>query len=173
MLNTQDDFAYKVAVDNVLGSSIQADRMVVFSPSISQHDSIVAFIGDNYWLFIPNGINHNLVKTNLNIVNAYYRGCVFCIEYLENKQTKYGLFKIFGTSIEKVKDLTDFSYFDVKNNFIFVPNNGSIDLISAINGSLAMTIDCPVSTVESKIFHTKAGMFLYEGDKIYFINRKN
>ena len=173
MLNTQDDFAYKVAVDNVLGSSVQADRMVVFSPSISQHDSIVAFIGDNYWLFIPNGINHNLVKTNLNIVNAYYRGCVFCIEYLENKQTKYGLFKIFGTSIEKVKDLTDFSYFDVKNNFIFVPNNGSIDLISTINGSLAMTIDCPVSTVESKIFHTKAGMFLYEGDKIYFINRKN
>lgn len=172
ILNKKDNFAYKVAVDNILSGTVQIDKTAIFSPSTSQHDSVVTFIGDNNWLFLPNGINHNLIKTNLNIVNAYYRGGIYCIEYLENKQTRYGLFKVNNTTLEKVKDLTDFSYFDVKNNLIFVPQNGYIDLVSTINYSTQMTIDCPVSKIESKLFHTKAGMVIYEDGKVYLINKK-
>ena len=98
---------------------------------------------------------------------------MFCIEHVENNKIKYGLYNIEGTKLDFICDLNDFAYFDVKGDYIFVPQDGKINLISILRKEIIMTIDCPVSKADSKLYQTNGGMIIFTtSNKTYFINKK-
>lgn len=172
LLDEDNGYGYKIAIDNIIGNNIQVDRVEMYVPSVQLNDSIVHFIGDSYWLFLPNGVNHNAIKTDLKIKNAYYKNGLFCIEHIDNNKVKFGLFKVNGTKIDLLYELSDFSYFDVKGDFVFIPQDGKIDLISILRKELVMNITCPVCKPDSKLFQTNGGMIIMDNMKVFFINKK-
>lgn len=172
VIDEDNNMGMKIAIDSIINGQISNIGMPIFSPSIQIGDSIVQFIGDSNWFLIPSGTNHNTVKTNLNIKNAYYRGGIFCIEHLDNNKIKYSLYKCVGTQLEHIYDLSEFCYFDVKGEYVYVPQDNKIDLISILRKEVIMTIDCGVCTNYSRIFHTNSGMLIHTDDKIYLVNKK-
>lgn len=172
ILDVDGERYYQLSIDNILNNQIQAEIKPIFSPSIQITDTIIQNIGGSSWLFIPNKNNYIMVKTNLNVKNAYVRKNIACIEHIENNKVKYDLFKLEGSKLDFITNLTDFSYFDVKGDFIFVPKDNKIDLISILRKQVIVQMDCPVCKCDSKLFQTNSGMILYTDNKVYHINKK-
>lgn len=172
MIDIDKNLSVKVAIDNVINNQVQQIGATLYAPSVKINDSIMQFVGDSNWFFLPDGVNHNTIRTTLNIKNAYYKNGIFCVEHLINNQIKYGLYRVNGTKLDFVYDLSEFSYFDVKGDYIFVPQDNKIDLVSILRKEVVMTIDCPVCKNDSKIFQTNAGMLIFTNKQCFFINKK-
>lgn len=162
------------SVDDILNDSILSHQSDIFVKSLQYGDG--AFwqqIGDNKWLIDCNKNQFNLIKTKFNIKNAYKRNGYVLIEHVVNNKTRYSICKINGLNLEIGCDIPEWRYFDVKQGFIFVPEDGKINLINPINNwQIVSTIECSISSFDSKIFHTNAGMIVQNGDSIYLINKK-
>jgi serine/threonine protein kinase len=172
VIDLDNNIGTKVVIDNIINNNVQQIGTTMYAPSIQINDAIMQFVGDSNWFFIPNGTNHNTVRTHLNIKNAYQRNGIFCVEHIENNKIKYGLYKINGTQLEFIFELSDFSYFDVLGDFIFVPSDGKINLISILRKEIVMTIDCPISKTDSKLYQTNGGMIIFTNNRVFFINKK-
>lgn len=173
VLDQDSNYAWKFAIDNIINNNIQTEKMEIYAPSVQITDGgIMCFIGDFYWLFLPNKTLHNTIKTNLKIKNAYYKGGFYCLEIVNNGQITYGIYKVNNNTLDFIYSLNEFSYFDVKGDYLFIPQSKKIDLVFVPKKDLVMTIDCPISNSDSKLFQTNAGMFLLDNKKLYFINKK-
>jgi len=69
--------------------------------------------------------------------------------------------------------LPEWRYFDVKQGFVFIPEDGKINLINPTNNwKIVSTIECSICAFDSRIYHTNAGMVIQSGNSIYLINKK-
>lgn len=173
VLDQESNYAWKFAIDNIINNNIQADKMEMYAPSVQIVDGgILCFIGDSYWLFLPNKTLHNTIKTQLKIKNAYYKNGFYCLETVDKGKVTYGIYKINNNTLDFIYGLNEFSYFDVKGDYLFIPQSQKIDLVFIPRKELVMTIDCPVCKSDSKLFQTNSGMIVMDNNKIYFINKK-
>lgn len=173
VLDQDSNYAWKFAIDNIINNNIQSEKIEIYSPSVQVTDgAVLCFIGDSYWLFLPNKTLHNTIKTNLKIKNAYYKNGFYCLETVDKGQVNFGIYKVVNNTLEFIYQLNEFSYFDMKGEYLFIPQTNKIELIFIPRKELVMTIDCPVCKPDSKIFQTNAGMIILDNNKIYFVNKK-
>lgn len=162
------------SIDDILNDSILSHQSEIYVKSLQYGDG--AFwqqIGNNKWLIDCNKNQFNLIKTKFNIKNAYKRNGYVLIEHVDNNKTRYTICKINGLNLEVGCDIPEWRYFDVKQGFIFIPEDGKINLINPVNNwKIVSTIECPISSFDSKIFHTNAGMIIQNGDSVYLVNKK-
>lgn len=160
--------------DNLLNGNLQATTNTIYAKSIQTGDSGAwQTIGENKWLLDLTSNGFNLIKTPYNIKNVYKRKEFVLIEHVENNKTRFSIGKINGLKWEQGSDLPEWRYFDVKEGYIFVPEDGKVNIINPVNQwKIVSTIECPPCKADSRIYHSKAGMLLQTNDKIYLINKK-
>lgn len=163
-----------LSIDDVLNDNILSNQSDIFVKSLQFGDGgIWQNIGDKKWLLDFNKNNFNIIKTLFNIKNVYKRRGYALIEHLENNKTRYTLCKIDGLNLKIGCDIPEWRYFDVKQGFVFVPEDGKINLINPINNwQIVSTIECSVCTFDSRIYHTNSGMVIQTGDSLFLINKK-
>lgn len=163
-----------ISIDEVINNQILSSQMSLYVKSIGSGDSgLFQQIGDSKWLLDFKGSAFNLIKTPFNVKNVYKRGNYTLIEHLDNNKTRYTFCKISGLKLEIGCDIPDWRYFDEKQGFIFIPEDGKINLMNPINGwKIVSQIDCPISTFDSRIYHTNSGMLMETNNSIYLINKK-
>lgn len=163
-----------VDIDNIMNTTILSNLVPTYTKSLSFGDSGVwQTIGDKKWLLDFNGERFNLIKTPFNIKNIYKRKKYILIEHIENNKIRYTLCKINGLNLEVGCDLKEWRYFDVKQDYIFIPEDGKIEMINPINNwKIVSEIECSVCKFDSRIYHTNAGMIIQTNDQIYLVNKK-
>jgi hypothetical protein len=163
-----------LSVDDIFNNFILSNQSDIFVKAIQYGDGAAwENIGDNKWLIDFNKNQFNIIKTPFNIKNAYKRNGYVLIEHISNNKTCYTICKINGLNLEVGCDFPEWRYFDVKQGFVFVPEDGKINLINSVNNwQIVSSIECPVSTYDSRIFHTNAGMIIQTNDSIHLINKK-
>lgn len=173
VLDVENDKYYQYDIDSLMGGKLVTQINTIFSPSVQINDAIIQSIGNLSYLFIPNKAIYSMVKIDIpNVKNAYIRKNVVCLEHIKSNKTEFSFFEIKGTRLEYIIDTSDFSYFDVKGDFIFVPKDKKIDLISILRKSVVVTMDCPVSKNDSVLFQTNSGIILHTDNNVYHINKK-
>lgn len=168
-----DNYQITASIDHIMSNQILIGRNPIYGKSLVFGSSVFQHIGNDKWLLQFNGHAFSLVKTGYNAKNVYLRHGFVLVEHVDRNKTRYTLCKVNNLKIEEGCDLTDFRYFDTKDGFVFVPSDGKIDLINPTNNwKIVGTIDCPVCTSQSRIFHTQAGMVIHTDDRLYLVNKK-
>lgn len=171
--DVHDNYQLTLSIDSIMSGQILMDRKPIYGKSLTFGDSVIQNIGTDKWLLSFNGNMFNLIKSGLHLKNAYVRNGYGLFEHIRNNKVGYTLGKLNGLKIEFGSDLSDFRYFDVKGGFLFIPADGKIDMINPVNNwKIVSSIDCPVCTEQSKIFHVGAGMVVQSGDELWLVNRK-
>ena len=171
---SDDDRYLCVDLNKVMNNRALSTQDVIYSKSVVKGtQGVYQRIGDNKWLLDFKGHQFNLVKTGLNIKDVFKRGDIVLIEHVDNNKTRYTFCKINGLKLEVCADIPEFRWFDVKQGFVFVPEDQKINLINpANNWQTVSEIECPVSTIDSGIFHTNAGMVIHTGSDVFLVNKK-
>jgi serine/threonine protein kinase len=174
LLSSMMDRYETLSVEDILNGNIMSSQADIFAKSLNFGDGCVwQNIGDKKWILDFKKTGFNIIKTDFNIKNAYKRKEYVLIEHLDGAKTRYTMCKINGLKLEVGCDFTEFRYFDVKQGFIFVPEDSKINLINPVNNwQIVSEIECGVCTFESRIYHTGAGMVIHTGDTVYLVNKK-
>lgn len=163
-----------LSVDDILNDSILSTQSNIFVKSLQFGEGgIWQNIGDKKWLLDLTKNQFNIIKTTFNIKNIYKRRGYVLIEHLDSNKTRYTMCRINGLNLEIGCDLPEWRYFDVKQGFVFIPEDGKINLINPTNNwKIVSTIECSICAFDSRIYHTNAGMVIQSGNSIYLINKK-
>ena len=173
MFSHQHDYCTVLSVDNIMSNQILMSRSPIYSKSLVAVDGIFQTIGLHKWMLIFSGNSFNLVKTDYNLKNFYRRGDYVLMEHVDKNTVKYVFGKINGLKLEIGCEVSEFKYFDVKDGFIFVPENGRIDMINPVNNwRIVSSIECPVCSQDSRLYHTGAGLIVHTNDEVFLINKK-
>lgn len=168
-----DNYQMTLSIDSIMFNQILFDRKPIYGKSLSFGDGVYQNIGSNKWILTFKGQNFNIVKSGLNIKNFLVRHGFALFEHIDKNKIRYTLGKVDGLKIDLGCDLPEFKYFDVKSGFVFIPQDGKIDMINPVNNwKIVSSIDCPICAFDSKIFHTGAGMIVQTGDRLYLVNKR-
>jgi len=168
-----DNYQITASIDHIMSNQILIGRNPIYGKSLVFGASVFQHIGNDKWLLKFNGHAFSLIKSGYHAKNMYQRNGFVLVEHVDRNKTRYTLCKVNNLKIEEGCDLTEFRYFDAKDGFVFVPSDGKIGLINPTNNwKIVGTIDCPVCTSQSRIFHTQAGMVIHTDDKLYLVNKK-
>lgn len=168
-----DNYQMTLSIDHVMSNQILFSRNPIYTRSLTFGDGVFESIGSAKWILSFKGQNFNIIRTDFNIKNFYQRSGYVIIEHVDKNSIRYTLAKLDGLKIQIGCDLPEFKYFDVKGDFIFIPQDGKIDMINPVNDwKIVSTIDCPICTRDSRVFHTAAGMIVQSGDSVYLVNKR-
>lgn len=173
-LSDQLDKCEVIAIDRIMNNQVMNAQTSVYVKSISTGDSgLYQQIGGSKWIMDFKETTFNIIKTQFNVKNLYKRGKFVLIEHVDNGKIRYTFVKINGLQLEVGCDVPEWRYFDEKQGFLFIPEDGKINLINPTNNwKIVSQIDCPVSTFDSRIYQTNAGMVIHNNDSVYLINKK-
>ncbi len=160
-------------LSGVMNDKVDYDRTDMFVQSlIFTGDGVYQFLGSKKMLLKIGGRTFSPIKTNLNVKNFYEKNGYFLIEHIQNNKTNYTFAQVKGNVLVEGANVSDFGYFDIKDNLIFFPKDGQIDVISPSNYQIITSIDCPICDKNSQIFITNAGIVLRNEKNVYLLNKK-
>jgi hypothetical protein len=140
----------------------------VFMKSIIVRDAPIQNFGAQKYLNIPYDNKYKLLLTEEGIQNAIYLNNHVAYESKKKSKITYSIHNtISGLWIIYLDYLP---FFTVKNNLIFVPENGFIDIYK--DGTVISKLDCSMCTRDSKLYSTNAGIILLENNTLYLLNTK-
>lgn len=152
-------------IQNQLGS-LDYTTTEVFLKSIVVRGAPIQNFGAKRFLNAPNANQYMLLPLPDKTKNAYYFRTWYAAEYTERNRTKYILI---GPKNQKI-ELDYLPFFTVKNNMVFVPADGQIDVYQ--DGYMISNLDVPVCTKDSSLYDSPAGILLLENNTLYLLNTK-
>lgn len=160
------DTVWNFNLNNQL-AGIDATSTSVFAKSITIRDAAIQNFGGRKYLNVPIKNTYSLILVPSGTKNAFYTSGYVAIEYKQRSQIEY---RLFSTANRNSIDLDFLPHFAVKDNLIFVPENGYIDVYN--NFQLFTKLDASICTRDSKLYSTDAGIILFDHKTIYLLNTK-
>lgn len=160
------DVQYNFNLSNQL-VSIDNSQIQVFAKSITVRDSAIQNFGGSKFVNIPIRNTYSLIPVPKGTKNAYYTNGFLTIESKEKSTIKYLLTE--ANSKNQI-ELEYLPYIAVREKLVFVPENGRIDVYKDF--TIVTQLDVSVCTRNSKLFHTDAGIILFENKTVYLLNTK-
>lgn len=168
----ENNNAFTLNPDKVIGAFVDYDKINIFYPSINIQDSILQHIGGKNFLLTINGKQHRTILLDKNAKNAYKRSNIALLEYLEDNKIKYAFYKIDQYKASFLIDWDEYVYFDVRGDLIFIPSDKQIKVYSIENKKEILNINCEQCKAHSKVFYTNAGIILHTDENVYLLNKK-
>lgn len=166
VIDYANDTAYNFNLNNQL-SGIDSTATSLFAKSITIRDAAIQNFGGRKYLNVPIKNTYSLIAVPGGTKNAFYTNGYAAIEHKQKSKIEYSIFNV----AKQTKLELDFlPHFAVKDNLVFVPENGRIDVYSDF--SLVTTLDASICTRDSKLYSTDAGIILFDHKTIYLLNTK-
>ncbi len=160
------DTQWNINVANQVGA-LDCISTPVFAKSIIVRDAPIQNFGGAKFLNVPFGNKYTLVKVPQGTKNAVYCNHVASIEYVNKRKTVY---QLLHPTKQFTIDLDYLPHFAVKDNLVFVPDNGTIQVY--MNFAPISTLDVPNCTRDSKLYSTTSGILMLENNSLYLLNTK-
>lgn len=170
ILDYNNDSFYIYKVDNQINSKIDYSRQIIFAKSVIIRNSIIQNFGAKKVIGIVRNKNLSLITVPQTTKDAIVCNNYVCIESLEKGKIISCIYKINNTNIEKILYTNNLCFFAVKNDFLFIPSLGEIEVYK--DGKLLERLDVSICTQDSKLYITNAGLVLLESGKLYLLNKK-
>lgn len=165
VLDYDNDKLINFDLDAQIGGSLGRKETIVFAKSFTVRDCTIQNFGAKKYIIVPNKMGFLMRPVANDIKNG-----IFCEEYIaiESKTKTSTDFYIQGPKGRI--DLDYFPHFMKRGDMIFVPEDGKIVVYKDYVPILEL--DCSVCTRSSKLFNSKAGIFLLENSILYLLNTK-
>jgi len=163
------DLQWNYNINNQLVGGIDNTNTPVFAKSIVKRDGLIQNFGSQIFLNVPMYNRYSMIGTFKGTKNGYYLKGFTVIEHTNKRNVS---FTVTDTNKLNSIDLDYFPYIAVNsvNNMVFIPEDGYVDIYT--NLQLLTRLECPVCTRDSKLYYTKAGIFLLEDQVLYLLNTK-
>lgn len=162
-----------LSIDEIIQKNIRIRNKSVYVNGFKNYNGLIHHIDGNSYIQHIDGNNFNEIKFPFLIEDIYQNDNIGVVKYKDQNDIKYKFFKIEGLSIildsEEQTRLLKFGY--NKNKFIIKPDDDYLTVLDT-NFNELTKFECSVSTSDSEVYYTNAGIILYNGDKIYLINTK-
>ncbi|MDF1547043.1 MAG: hypothetical protein P1P88_04430 [Bacteroidales bacterium] len=165
-------------LDEVLNHSIRNKRIEVFTEALSHHNGLIQNTGGVQRMFYHTGKDLATVKLPKKVKQLFQKGNTGIIQYIENDQLINQYFRIDGLNFQlmpiKPDNLLEFGLMPGENTdgFIFEPEDNML-LIRRINNiEIVSEIKCSKISRQSTLMYTKAGIIVWEQDKVFLLNQK-
>lgn len=162
-----NDMQWNFNINNQL-VGIDNTNQPVFAKSIIKRSGLIQNFGSQKYINVPNLNRYSLINIHKESKDAIYSRGYTGMEIKGKKNTE---FRIRQEDQEHVSYFGYLPHFAVINkNTILVPEDGYIDIY--YNMQPAGRFDCTVCSRDSKLYHTLAGILLFENNTLYLLNTK-
>ncbi len=170
------DHIYHIHPDKIVNQNMAWNKTPSWGRGFKFEYSPIQLTGGIARTHYRNGDTFNAVKLPVNAKSLTMKGNIGVITYLENEKIIHQWCCIDGLNFEMCKETEEIFSFAVKQNadesFVFVPEDGKIEILRAPDFSMIDSIDFKECTSQSEIFLTRSGLLLLENQVLYLINKK-
>jgi serine/threonine protein kinase len=167
---------YHLYPDKIINRNVSWNKVPSWGCGFKFENSPIQLTGGVARTHYRNGDTFNAVKLPLNAKSLNLKGNIGVITYVENEKLKHQWCCINGLNFELCKETEEIFSFAVKqsadNAFVFVPKDGTIEILRTPDFSVVDSIDFEECTAQSQLFLTRSGLLLLENQVLYLINRK-
>lgn len=167
VLEYAHDKQYNYDVDAQMSNTVGHTITEVYAKSVLYSGVPVQNFGAKKRLNVPVKSSYRLIEVPIGTKNAYYSNGYYAYEMIVRNAVEYRIQSTFNNTILAYDYLPQFAAF---GNMLFVPTDSGIDVYRDM--VLAVTLDVPVSTRDSKLYYTTAGILLLENNILYLLNTK-
>jgi len=179
LLIVEEDRMYKIFIDETITSNIKISAINVYGKGFQKNNGLMYNSGGGQNIFYNEaGKEIAVLNSPIRINDLYQDKNIGIVQYRENSEMKYKLFKI-----EKMKlnisgdEIEGFSNFAFRKNpdgegFVFIPRDNKISIIRTQDFSEVSQMDCDLVSTESVIKNTNSGLILLEEGKVWLLNKK-
>lgn len=167
VLDYANDKQYNYDIDAQMSNTVSYTITEVYAKSVLYGNSPVQNFGAKKRLNVPVKSSYRLIDVPAGTKTAYYSNGYFACEMIVRNAVEY---RIQSTTNSKILAYDYLPQFAAFGNMLFVPTDSGIDVYRDM--VLAVTLDVPVSTRDSKLFYTTAGILLLENNILYLLNTK-
>lgn len=166
-------------LDDILNNSIRNKRTEIFAEAFSFHSGLIQNTGGVKRIFYNSGKDIASVKVGNPIRKIFQQGNLGIVQYILNKEIVNQYFKINGLNFEifdsKIDTFIEFGYMESDKNrgFVFEPGENKIVIRRTSDFEIISEIETNLVSQQSAIFYTKAGIIIWDLDKIFLLNQKN
>lgn len=162
------DLQWNYNIDNQL-MGVEKTQTPVFAKSILFNGCPIQNFGKKKFLNIPVRNTYTMFEVPQGTKTALYFSGYCVVETIEKRQVKFILMKPSNHKLESGIELDYLPHFCVKNDMIFIPDDGFIGVYK--DGIMITKLDCD-STRSSLLFSTNSGIIMLENQSLYLLNTK-
>lgn len=169
----------KLFIDEVFSTVMKSSVSPVFGKGFKKYNSFIYNSGGKQIMFYnPRGIELSLMNVPVKIEDLYQEKNIGMIQYLKNESIKYKFFKTKDLNITFASDDTNhWSHFAYKpgkdgEGMIFKPADNAIKVIRIQDFAEIQELKCDLSSTDSVIRNTSAGLILFDDNKVWLLNKK-
>lgn len=162
------DLQWNYNIDNQL-VGVEKTQTPVFAKSILFNGCPIQNFGKKKFINIPVRNTYTMFEVPQGTKTALYFNGYCVVETIEKGQVKFILMKPSNHKLESGLELDYFPHFCVKNDMIFIPDDGFIGVYK--DGTMITKLDCD-STRSSLLFSTNSGIVMLENQSLYLLNSK-
>lgn len=143
----------------------------IFAKSVVVRNTPIQNFGNQVYINIPNKNKYTLVPALKGVQDAIHVDGYTAFEIKDKSKVRFVIWN--GHTVLSKSQQIDLDYlphFAVKNNLIFVPDNGHINVYK--DTQVVTTLDCSMCTRDSKLYSTDSGIMLLENNTLYLLNTK-
>jgi len=166
ILDYGKDIQYNCDIDQQLAGNVHTGQTAVFAKSVLFRNAPIQNFGSKKFLNLPNRERYILQEVPNTTKDAFYCRGVFATE-MKNKSIEYQLY-----SPKPIKVLDYLPHFTVMGPYIFLPDDGFIEVI-ALDGTSVARFDLPICSRTSKLYPTASGILMLENRILYLLNKKS
>lgn len=167
VLDYAHDKQYNYDIDAQMSNTVAHTITEVYAKSVLYGNVPVQNFGAKKRLNVPVKSSYRLIEVPVGTKNAYYNNGYYAYEMVVRNAVEYRITSTTNNTILAYDYLPFFAGF---GNMLFVPTDSGIDVYKDM--VLLVTLDVPVSTRDSKLYYTTAGILLLENNILYLLNTK-
>jgi len=164
-------------LDDYYKQTIKSKRTEVFSPAFRITGSFSFNSGGVMRIFYNIGGEIAGVKLPVAVKQIQQKANVGMVQYIENQKVINKYFRIDGLKFqlqsENLDEISDFAYMPSSKNlgYIFEPADNKILVKRSLDFTEVSQIDCDLVTAQSKLQSNRAGIILWENERVYLLNK--
>jgi len=167
-----------IYLNDVINKSIQNKRFDVFVRGFQHCGSILQNAGGVLRIFYPTGNDLASVKVALNVKQLYQQNHLGAVQYIENNEIHHRYFRLRGLQFElanfEINSMKNFGFSMTKDNegFIFEPSDNNLKILRSLDFATVSELECSIISEHSVVQHSAAGIWVWENDSVYLLNKK-
>lgn len=168
-----DQTLYTYDLSKQMLGSIPYTSSSVFGRGFTQIDDIFQHVSGKTVLLYNEKNSLNFAVCDMAIKNIIQRDNIVLVEQINNEQISYNYFSIKGLKANFLNSEEGLRYFDQLNDDISViPDDNKLILKRNSDMNPLMEFECSVSSTDSIIYCTNAGILVINENSCYLTNKK-
>ncbi len=173
----EDDYIYKVNLDEIKFKNIAYTRQDAYGPGFLTHNGLIQNVGGVYYVHYNIKNQLSISQTPTTLKGVYQRNDIGIAQFVENQQVKFKYYNINNLKFTFYQETDSLSHFAYRGNNlndanIYQPKDNVIEVLRGLDLYKIAEIKCSLIATDTRLYSCNAGIIAINENEAWLINKK-